>query len=204
MPNGWHNLTLNISSVENAITEFGKPKKDETNKGVEIISARGAEWLSLSKDSKTFRKLTYEKPDVFAKANLYFKDNKLAIIELYPKYEFENGWLDPDDLNRIFDAKFNPHNSVFGGKPLGTPDEFVAAGNTMAIKDLRAFYEMIAVTEDCFAFASVDNREPIGIGLFGRNPLYDAEVKDKKRRDAHGEFPGFVTVVQIISRALAK
>lgn len=200
---GWGGLVLDVSTVEDAVKKLGKPAKDETNKNVEIISYRGEDWLNIPKNQKVFRKLTFNKPQNFAKAKLYFKDDKLAIIELEAKYAFEEGWLDPDDLNKIVDADFKPHNSVFGGSKLSSPAEFAVSGDPKTKGELRAFYEMIAVTEKSFVFAAVQNTEPTAIGLFGRNPLYGKEKKDKKKRDANGDFPGNVRVLQIISRSLS-
>jgi hypothetical protein len=201
---GWHDLHLGISSVDDAIKQLGRPAKDEVNKGLEILSPRGADWLSFTKDQKIFRKLTFEKPELFRKAKLYFFESKLAVIQLDAHYEFEDGWLDPDDLDKIVDVKFLPHNSVFGGKPLGTPVEFVANGDPTVSKRIAAYYEMIGITAKSFVFANVNNTEPIAIGLFGRNPLYKSEAKAKKNRDSGGKFPGYVTELLIVDRGLSK
>jgi hypothetical protein len=201
---GWLGLTLNVSTAEDAVNILGKPVKDEAGKTVEILSRRGGEWLNVSDNQKVFRKLTFDEPEGFAKARLYFKDGKLAVIELQPKYTAEEGWIDPDDLAEVVEADFKPHNSVFGGKKLPAPQEFAVSGDPSTKEDkLHAFYEMIAVGEKFFVFASVDNNKPMAVGLFGRNPSYRQKSKEKKARDKNGEFPGYVNQIQIVSRSLA-
>lgn len=186
--NGWHGLIINVSSVDDAVKSLGKPVKDETNQKVEVVSVRGEDWLNGTQKQKIFRKLTFEKPERFAKARLYFKDNLLVVIELQPKSATE--------------ADFKPHNTVFGGKPLGKPEEFAIKGDPTTDKEIRAYYEMIGITEKCFVFARIDNTEPEAVGLFGANPTYNRKRKEKKKRDSNGNFPGNVNLLQIISRSL--
>lgn len=141
--------------------------------------------------------MTFDKPEGFAKARLYFKDNKLSVIELEAKYAFEEGWLDPDDLNKVFDLNFKPHNAVFGGKKLPPPDEFAVSGDASTKNEFHAFYEMIAVTEKSFVFVGVNNSEKFSV--LGGN----SESNAKKKRDKGGEFPGNVRTIQIISRSFS-
>lgn len=195
---GWRGLTLDVSTVEDAVAKLGKPTKDEINKDVEIISRHGADWLNITKNQKIFRKLTFDKPEGFAKAKLYFKDNKLAIIELEAKYAFEEGWLDPDDLNEVVDADFKPFNAMFRDNKLPSPAEFAGFDDPTTKKEFRAYYEMIAVTEKSFVFAGVENREKFSV--LGGNSV----VNSKKKRDKGGSLPGNVRTLQIISRSLSK
>jgi hypothetical protein len=200
---GWRGLKFDVSTVEDAVKALGKPAKDEANKNVEIISRRGADWLTVSENEKVFRKLTFEKLENFAKARLYFKNDKLAVIEFEAKRVSEEGWLDPDDLTEVVEADFKPHNAVFGGKKLSSPREFAVSGDPSTKDKFHAFYEMVAVSEKFFVFASVDNREPIPVGLFGKNPSYRQNSKAKEKRDKNGDFPGFVREIQIFSRSFS-
>lgn len=199
-PDGWRGLVLDGSTVEDAIRILGQPSKDKDKQRVELVAA--SEWLGDLEKQKLFRKLTFKKPEGFAQATLFFKDNKLVIIELDGKYEFQEGWLDPDALFSLFNADFKPHNKIFGGKRLLPPEEFSRVGDA-ATKDFAWYYDMIAVAERSFILADVKNSEPSAVGILGANPSYSRETKDKKKRDAGGKFPGFVEKVQIISRSLA-
>jgi hypothetical protein len=200
-PDGWRGLVLDVSTPEDAIRILGKPSKDKDKQAFTLVAAR--EWLGSVEKQKIFRKLTFKKPEGFAQATLFFKDNKLVMIELEGKYEFEEGWLDPDHLFKIFSADFKPHNKIFGGKRLLPPEEFSRVGDP-ATKDFAYYYDMIAVAERSFILADVNNSEPSAAGLFGANPSYNRDQKDKKRRDAGGKFPGNVEKIQIISRSLTK
>jgi hypothetical protein len=80
----------------------------------------------------------------------------------------------------------------------------MANGDPTVSKGIAAYYEMIGISAKSFVFADVNNSDPTGIGLFGRNPLYGSEVKAKKKRDAGGKFPGYVTELLIIERSLSK
>lgn len=199
---GWRGLHFG-SAPEEVVKIMGPAKKDQLNQKLVVNSARGAAWLSVDEKEKIYRKMIFDKPEGFAEAKLFFRDNKLVAIELQPKYKSEAGWLDPDDLASAFKVDFKPHNAVFGGKPLGTPQEFGSNGDPATKLNLHAFYEMIAVAEDSFIFASVDNREPINLSLFGGSNGR-RESKDKEARDTGGEFPGYVTSVQIFSRTISK
>ncbi|HYG83123.1 MAG TPA: hypothetical protein VD861_22185 [Pyrinomonadaceae bacterium] len=198
-PDGWRGLVLNVSAPEDAIRVLGAPSKDKDRAQLDTISHL-EKWLGGKQKEKVFRTLTFKKPlPGLKQAKLSFLDGKLVSIHLEGENaELKDEWIDPDDLEEMFGATFKPQRRKFGDK-LPPPAEFQANAPAELKKDEYAYwYDLIAVTENSFIYALADNYKYID-GLF-ESP----DTKRRKQINARGEkFPGYVTDIQIISRALA-
>jgi hypothetical protein len=197
----WRGLSLDISTLEDAIRILGQPAKDKGSQSLRLVLVD--KWLPGAKyNQKIFRELTFKKPDGFVEARLSFLDNKLVLIDLDPRTGEVPDWVDPDVLATTFNAKFTYQEWHFGKKLPPLPDFENLPGNVPP-KKFAEIYEMIAVNDQRFIVASVDNIKARSMGLLGPCPSCSrAENKRRKERDAGGSFPGQVTFIQIVSRKL--
>jgi hypothetical protein len=200
-PGVWRGLVVDVSTTEDAIRILGRPSGDKSNQSLRL--ALVDKWLPGGKyNQKIFRQFTFKKPAGFDEAQLSFLDNKLVLIQLSARTGDIPNWVDPDDLGATFNAKFIYSEWHFGKKLLPLP-EFEKLDSTPP-KKFAELYDMIAITDQSFIVAGVDNIKARGIGLFGPPCTWCAkqENKKKKTRDAGGSFPGQVTFVEIVSRKL--
>ncbi len=196
-PDGWRGLLVNVSSVDDAIRQFGAPAKDKDQTALDL--ERALSWLSGKYKEKLFRTLTYKKLHDFKQVQLSFLRNKLVLISLEaPNAELEQNWIDPDDLERLFAVNFKPHKRQHKTR-LPSPAEFQAHAPAELKKDeYHYWYDMIAVSEHVFIVAVTDNYQY-------RSGLFDSpDVKRREEINARGtRYPGYVSHIAIISRNLA-
>ncbi len=201
-PDGWHGLTVDVSTPDDAIRLLGKPSGDKVNQSLHILMVD--KWLTASKvNQKIFRRLTFTKPAGLAEVRLSFLDDKLVTIELDPKTGDVPDWVDPDDLATLFNARFIVQEWHFG-KKLPPLADFEAKINDDSPKKFAEIYDMIATSERTFVFARTDNITARTMGLFTRGCSFCAKEENRKRkaRDAGGTFPGQVSFIEIVSRRL--
>lgn len=196
-PDGWGGMVLDGSSPADAIRLFGKPAKD--NYKVALDLPRPVSWLSERYKAKIFRTFVYKKLQDYKQVQFSFLDDKLVAITMEaPDAEFEESWIDPDDLEQLFGVAFKPHRRQRNTK-LPPPAEFQTNAPTELKKDdYDYWYDMIAVSEKSFIIAVADNYKYIS-GLFEK-----PEAKRRKKINARGsKYPGYVSDVEILSRTLA-
>ena len=199
---GWRGLVIDVSTADDAIRVLGKLKSDKSGQSLQLIQVD--KWLPGAKyNQKVFRRLTFKKPDGFDEAQLSFLNDKLVLIDLTPRTGEEPDWIDPDELTEMFNTDFTYSEWHFG-KKLPPLVEFEKSDSTPP-KKFAEIYHMIAVTDQSFVVAGVNNIESRGTSLFGPPCTGCAKSENKKRkaRDAGGAFPGQVSGIQIVSRKLA-
>jgi hypothetical protein len=194
-PDGWEGMVLDVSRAEDAIQLFGQPAKDKDK--VFLNLPRTMSWLSDTYKQKTFRTLTYKKLHGYKTVEFSFLDGTLVAIAMEaPNGEYEDKWVDPDDLEGLFATVFKP--SARKNVKLAPPAEFVANAPTELKKsDYDYAYDMIALTEKSLVISTVDNYRY-------QSGLFDSpDVKRRKKIDAHGtRYPGFVSSIQVVSLRL--
>jgi hypothetical protein len=196
-PDGWRGMIINVSSPDDAIRLFGMPARDKDK--IALEPRRPLSWLSDKCKEKVFRTLTYKKLHDNKHVQLSFLDSRLVLISLEaPNAEFEQNWIDPDDLEGLFAVNFKPHRRKYNSR-LPSPSEFQANAPIELKKDEYAYwYDMIAVSENSFIVAIADNYQY-------RSGLFDSpDVKRRKKINAKGtRYPGYVSDIEIMSRSLA-
>jgi hypothetical protein len=198
--NKWQELSMETSTPDDAMRLLGTPSSDKTDKPRIMLIDR---WLSDKLKEKVFRKLVYKKIAGLEKVELFFSNNKLAMIELDAKDAEDKDWFDPDVLQTMFGAEFTPVGWHFG-KKLPPLQEFDTQIRTL--KEFPQIYHLIAISEQRLISARINNLTSNGIGLFTRGSSAKAreDNKEKARRDAGGTLPGAVFFIQIISRNIEK
>jgi hypothetical protein len=198
---GWRGLVIDVSTADDAIRVLGPAKSDKSGQGLKLMLVD--KWLPGAKyNQKTFRRLTFKKPEGFDEVQLSFLDDKLVLIDLTTRTGEVPDWIDPDELKEMFNANF-AYSEWHFGKKLPPLDEFEKADSAPP-KKFAELYHLIAITERSFVIAGVDNIEARGTSLFGPPCTGCAKSENKKRkaRDAGGIFPGQVWGIQIVSRKL--
>ncbi len=197
---GWEGMVLDVSTPEDVLRLFGKPSKDKDQVVPDL--PRPVSWLSDKYKQKTFRTLTYKKQQNYKQVSFSFLDGKLVAIALEaPNGEYEDNWIDPDDLEKLFGVVFKPHKRQ-RNRQLPPPAEFQQSAPPELEKkdDYDYWYDMIAVSEKSFIVAIADNY-PYRSGLLFDSP----DAKRRKKINARGlRYPGFISYIQITSRTLAR
>lgn len=195
-PDGWAGMVLDTSTPEDAVRLFGPAARDKDKVALDL--PRPLSWLSDKWKQKTFRTLTYKKLREYKEVRFSFLDGKLVFISMEaPDAEYEEKWIDPDDLETLFGVSFKPHQRTT--KKLVSPAEFLADAPVELKKDEYDYwYDMIAISDRSFVVAVADNYKYIS-GLFEK-----PAAKRRKKINAHGaKYPGYVSDIEIISRTLA-
>jgi hypothetical protein len=197
----WRGLAVDVSTTEDAIRILGQAAADKTAQNLKLVLID--RWLPSGKfNQKIFRQLRFKKAAGFEEVQLSFLDNKLVLIRLSAHTGDVPDWIDPDNLPTTFNTKFIYSEWHFG-KKLAPLAEFEKLDRTPP-KKFAELYNMIAITDQSFIVAGVDNIEARGLSLFGPPCTGCAKQENKKRRerDSGGEFPGQVTFIEIVSRKL--
>jgi len=207
----FRDLVLDVSTPEDAVRLLGKPSKDESGESVRVWGIDN--WLAGKEKQKIFRKLTYKwgKAKGVEFVELAFLEGKLAMItleDLPSPDRREPGWINPDDLGKLFAVSFKPRKRE-ASKTLLPLTEFQSAAPTELSK-YETYYDVLGVGESSFIVALVDNDKDISgyVGVFGPDPTVGSREREKKRIrkaiDAGGKYPGYVSAVKLISRRLAQ
>ena len=203
----WYGLVINQSTPEDAVRLFGKPRKRKTNKRLNIL--RATSWLSGKYDEKVFTTLSYRNLKVFWSVKFGFLDNKLVLVSMKkkdPTLRGARGWIDPDDLESIFDLEFKPYRRKLGKTRPGPIEFRDNAPKYLKKKEHYYFwYDMMAVGEDTFVIAVANNdKNLIGGTLIPSDPTDLGEARAREVINSKGVYPGYVQGIQIISRVLEK
>jgi len=179
-PGGWHGLTLDKSTPEDAIRILGQPLSDNLD---ELHFRVIDKWITPRQKQKIFRVLTYKDAGEVARAELAFLDNTLVRIHfVYGIKQFPAA-----DLKQKFGADFVPIKD--SRRSDSTPSMYEGRKEGPAPKSYPLFYSEVSVTPRSMIF--------VRVGRAGVKDAYLGLVT--KTKD-----PGYVYSLELISRTLAK
>ncbi len=184
LPDRWHGLTLNEATPEDAVKSLGTPAKD----ALSSLDANPLnQWITKKRKQKIFRTLEFKKPVAgVEKAWLAFLDGKLVSVTL----DMKEGVVSPNGLSAIYGIEFRP---VISQANLGfSPRDYERNQGQIYPKTYPTVYHLTATSERSFVIAMIGNVPSFG-GAFAKG----LGVPDKP-----GSFPGKVSFIQLISRAL--
>jgi len=180
-PDAWHNLTLNITTPSQASQELGTPVSDKPDR---LFIHRISRWFESGLNHKNLRKQVFKAVEGFSDVALYYKEDKLVVIQL----SLSKG-IEPTALKNIYGIEFQLFT---GGMEAAIPAGYTLDGNKVQAKNYPSEYSLVAIAERSVISASVNNS---GFGTILRQ---SAGVPD-----VYGSgFPGKVKMVQLISRTL--
>ena len=141
-PDGFMGLSLNATTIEEAVGLLGPPDADKIDN---LDPSKLEKWLDPKHKEKIFRQLTYKKNPDFQEIKLSFLDGKLVMLDLAFKKR-----VDVQRLPRLFGAEF-----VTLGGPVSLPDKpgqyppggFIATG-------FPALYSVVAISDKTFIIAN--------------------------------------------------
>lgn len=174
-PDRWRGLAIDVATPEDAIAKLGKPESDKID-SVRVYEIN--KWYTSDLGKKIYRKLAFKDVAGVSKAELSFRDNKLIVIELHFDKKFP-----PNSLENSYGIEFKPH---FGGLEGSARSRY---NNSRAIV-FPASYFMIGKSETSVVCALVNNG--VGSAFKTMGGVTDGE----------GNFPGKVTMLQIVSESL--
>lgn len=180
-PHRWRGLVLDEASPGDAIRILGKPVSDKPDR---LFVQNIDRWFVKGLNKKTLRKMQFKGVEGFDKADLYFVDDKLAVIQLDFKKE-----IAPNALANIYGLEFRPYVSGFDES--ASPRDYEQHAGRVYPKSYPIFYNMVAVSERAILSADVHNS---GVGSVLR--------KSAGIKDGEGGLPGKVSKIQLISRRL--
>ena len=201
----FENLTIDNSSVEDAIKLLGQPDANKTNIALDFSGGSGwfKNWFADFKENKSFQKLIYKKLPNYQEATLHFLDGKLVWVTVSMKNPFigeDTPYLSPNRLDSVFDVEFKTFRWAFGRK-LPPVKEFETFTGHKLEKDGPFYYLRIGMTEKTIVANLVDNNdENLTAGFLKKK--FSLTRKKRAEMNSLGEFPGYVSTVHIISRRL--
>jgi hypothetical protein len=139
-PDGFKGLTLNETTLNDAMTALGQPDADKIDS---LDVSKISKWLEPKHKEKVFRKLTYKNHD-FSKIELSFLDNKLVMIDL----DFAKRY-DAKNISNLFAVQF----ALLGG-PISLPDKPGQMPGGFLATTFPAYYTMVAISEKTFLLAN--------------------------------------------------
>lgn len=180
----WRGLIINMSSPEDAVKILGQPMKDKMESTRTYpLNKR----LILDHNSKDVRRLAYKKLEGIKEADLFFKDNKLVLIQLQLEKK-----VDASAVSRIYGISFTP--KISGAELSLSPGDYEThKGNTYP-RNFPVVYYLIGLSDQTYVSAMVENG---GVG----NILFGSRRGKIGEEDGAG-FPGKIGRIQIISRVL--
>jgi hypothetical protein len=184
MPDRWRGLIIDQSTPDDAIKTLGQPKKDKpSSTRTYPLNKR----LTLDHNSKGIRKLNYERLEGIKEASLYFKDNKLILIELQLEKKVE-----ASAIPRIYGIRFTP--KISGMEMAFNPRAYETDKGNIYPRNYPVVYYLIGLSDQTYVSAMVENG--------GMGNILLGSSRGKISEDDDAGFPGKVSRIQIISRTL--
>lgn len=140
-PDGFKALLLDETTLEQALEALGVPESDKLDK---LDVSKIEKWLHPKHKEKSFRQLTYKKSPDFYKIELSFLDEKLVMIDLEFKKDF-----DPLRLRNIFAVNF-----AWLGGPASLPDKPGQYPIAFFPTHFPGFYAMVGISSKTFIFVN--------------------------------------------------
>ena len=187
-------MKLDVSTPDDAIKQFGKPDKDEVG-GLSmrpkkaLVDVTIKPMLSANEKPKAFHSLVFKKLGEMDGLTLSFYDGKLVQIILdYDMHQKEKLFL-AGSLPERFKADFVILDTVAKGAKLS---DFEGQKENTIPKVYEILYTLLSVQKDKVYFVRVENNS----GKAFSRSIFKKPTKEM--------FPGLVSEMQIISRALEK
>ena len=183
----WRGLVIDASTPDEAIKILGAPEKDKPNeKFTPLVYSK---WFG-NKIETRFRKLSFKNVEGFDKVDLFFNNDKLAVIQFDMKKE-----LSAAALVTAYQSKFYPLVGNFGGGV--TPDELSEGNREVIYPDkFPLAYQLAAANDKAIgvAFASSGFAENLASAM--------VTPRGQQPKALSGALPGIVRTLQLISRTL--
>ena len=180
-PDRWRGLVLDEATPEDAGHALGKAASDKEDR---LFIRNIDKWFVKGLNKKALRKMQFKEVQGFDKAELYFLDGKLVVLQLDFKKE-----IAPNALANIYGIEFRPYVSGFDES--ASPRDYERNSGRVYPKTYPLIYNMVAVSERAIVSADVHNS---GAGFYFRQSM--------GAHDDAGGFPGKVRQIQMISRRL--
>jgi hypothetical protein len=185
-PDRWRGLVIDESSPADAIRVLGQPAKDtQDSPRTYPLNKR----VRIDHNTPGVRRLYYERLEGVGKANLFFKDDRLLIIDL----ELKPG-IPATTFPHVYNINFWP--KVSNMEMSFEPEQYERNEGRIYPKNYPVVYYLIGITDASYVSAMVDNG-----GLGG---MFFGSKRSKLGDDDKGGFPGKVERLQIISRRYEK
>jgi len=180
-PDRWRGLIVGESTAADAVRVLGTPESDKPDR---LFIRRIDKWFIPGLRAKSLRKQSFRDVEGFSRVDLYYYQERLAIIQLEPSKH-----LDPNALGNIYGVTFTPFVDRLAEAMF--PRDFERNQGRIYPKRYPDEYSLVAVTERSVLAAEV-RRMGFGSTLTGSLGMPDSSAS----------FPGKVDGIQIISRAL--
>ncbi len=175
-PNTWRGLTLDKTTIKDAVAVLGKPSK---RKEKQKLRTQVNDWLDKS---HRYTKLEFKKPDGLDKVTLYFLDGTLRVIDLDLKEK-----INPNSLEGAYGLGFVP--KVSGIEVAFNPEDYERNQGKIYPKNYPVIYRLIGVAERAYVVATIGNSS------FGSIMKDLGGISDQS-------YPGKVEGIQLISTTL--
>jgi hypothetical protein len=181
-PDRWRGLVLDQSTPTDARNILGDPASDRPDR---LFIYHVNKWFQPGLNKKNLRKIAFKGVEGFDKVDLYFREDKLVVIQLDPYQK-----IAPTALSNIYGTQFNPF--VSGFEEAMSPQQFERNQGKVYPKTFPDSYSLVGLSSSSVIAAIVENS---GFGSILKQGL---GVRDT----AGAGFPGTVRQIQLISRTL--
>ena len=181
-PDRWRGLILDSTSPAEAASTLGSVTSDKLDR---LFLGPLRKWFTPGLNGKTLRKQSFKAVDGFEQVDLYYRNEKLVVIQLMVAKP-----VAPTALKNIYGLEFEP--CIDGIMEGFRPQDFERHAGRTYPKTFPSAYSLVAVSEHSIVSAGVSNSS------LGSVMLQSMGARDT----AGGGFPGKVKSVQLISRTL--
>ena len=180
-PDRWHGLIVGQSTASDVAAALGTPESDKPDR---LFIQRVDKWFIPGLHSKSLRKQSFRSVEGFSRVDLYYYDERLAVIQLEPSKH-----LSPNALQNIYGVGFAPFVDRLAEAAF--PRDFERNQGKIYPKQYPFQYSLVAVTEKSILAAEVL-----------KSGFASALSDSAGIPDSTASFPGKVTRIQIISLVL--
>ncbi len=180
-PDRWRGLVVGESTFANCTDVLGKASEDKPDR---LFLHPVDKWFVPGLNGKVLRKASYRGVPGFKRVDLYFRSERLVVIQLAPEETIQ-----PSALPGIYGVEFRPFVSGFLEGMSGDIERHKGEAYP---RTYPSEYSLVASTPKAVLKANVSNS---GIGAIMRKSMGAVDT-------AGGGFPGKVVLIQLISRQL--
>lgn len=182
-PDRWRGLILDHAGPKDAVAMFGEAESDKPDR---LFIYQVNKWFQPGLNKKNLRKQSFRKVDGFDRVDLYYKDDRLVVIQI----DFAKQPPPPTALQNIYGLEFVPY--VSGLDEGWFPNDYERHKGRVYPKIYPDVYGLVAVAPRSVVSALVSN---LGLGSMLKQSMGVRDI-------AGGGFPGKIHMIQLISRTL--